>query len=536
MKKNYLVPLLTIAVLIFLPCVNYGLEDEGTELKLYLGEIKFIPVRKPTRIIIGNPAVADVTSVTNDEITLTPKALGATAFIFWDSYGEQSYRITVSSEDMSETKRRIDNMLVKLDLPEVYTKAEDKENKVLLLGRVKTAQDRERISLALGPLKDKTIDLIEVKEEEAIVEINLEVLELDKGATSTLGFTWPGSVTIATDQPQAGGGTATTTVVTAPSNYSTFFDITRWSRTNFEWKLDLLIQEGKARVLSRPRLTCQSGKEAELLVGGEKPIFTTTVAATTGAAGTEVEYKEYGIRLNIKPTVTGEDRLKVALNVEISELESSTPETIGSAVAPTAKAYPLTKRNASTEVFLDDEQTLAIGGLIKQKSSEELRKLPWLGEIPLLGMFFRQRTTSSGGGSSTKGDTELFITLTPKIVSLDKSKKPALKEKETVKIIESQPQKPLVGYAESIQKTILENLTYPNPARELGLEGTVNLILHLSSAGGLLDTLVKNSSGHDLLDEAAVEVAKKITAYPSFPPSVDKKDIWIEVPIVYQLD
>jgi hypothetical protein len=74
----------------------------------------------------------------------------------------------VFAENTVELKRRIDNMLSKLNLPDVRTSAEDEEGKVVLLGTVKRAADRERIVTALGPLKDKTIDLIVVKEEERL--------------------------------------------------------------------------------------------------------------------------------------------------------------------------------------------------------------------------------------------------------------------------------------------------------------------------------------------------------------------------------
>lgn len=531
MKKIFLAASLIIASLILVTGKNYALENQGGELKLYLGQIKFVPVNNPTRIVIGNPDIADVSNVTSDEITITPKAVGSTTFVFWDSYGEQSYQVRVSSEDMTETKRRIDNMLARLNLPEVYTRAEDEENKVLLLGRVKSAQDMDKLSLALGPLKDKTTDLIEVKEEEAIVEISVEVLELDRGATNTLGFTWPGSVNLTeVGSPGLTGGEG--------AKWSTLFAVVKGTRDAFTLKLDALIQEGKARLLSRPRLACQSGKEAELLVGGEKPIFTTTVASTTGAAGTTVEYKEYGIKLKIKPIVTEEKRIKLALNVEVTELESTTPETIGSATAPTAKAYPLTKRNTSTELFLDDEQTLAIGGLIKQKTSEELRKLPWLADVPVIGMFFRQRTTSSGSGYNTKGDTELFITLTPKIVGAKQDA--AQKDKDTVKTeavsVETKESERFLEYAGLIKNLILENVSYPNEAKDAGFEGTVKLSLHLSSEGELIEALIKGSSGYKLLDDNSIEVAKKIPAYPTFPASVEESDLWVEVPIVYKLD
>jgi TonB family protein len=240
--------------------------------------------------------------------------------------------------------------------------------------------------------------------------------------------------------------------------------------------------------------------------------------------------------------LTDDNRIKVALNIEVSELESTTPEYIGSATAPTAKAYPLTKRNTSTEVLLNDEQVLAIGGLIKQKSSEELRKLPWFADLPIIGFAFRQRTTTKGSGYNTKGDTELFITLTPKIVmakkEMPKSDKEEVKTKPvpaSAPIVERMSD-PLQEYTKSIQRRIVGDLVYPAAAKEAGFQGTVKLALHISNRGELLETEVRNSSGYKLLDDNAVATAQEIVAYPPFPPSLNLKDLWVEIPIVYQLD
>ena len=359
MRKFFLAVMLVLASITASPFQPYASDGIDEEIKLYMGEVKTLPVNGIARIIIGNPAIADVVNVSKTEITLSPKAPGATTLVYWDLYGEQSYKLRVFAEDVSIIKRRVDNLLSKLNLPGIYTQAEEDEDKVLLLGTVKTPQDREKVALALGNLTSKTVDLINVKEEETAVEIDVQVLEVDKDATKTLGFTNPLR------------GTVTITEVGSPGLTSAWwgslFKVSNVSRGAFAWTVDALIQEGKARILSRPRLACQSGKEAELSVGGEKPIFTTDVASA-GGEGTSVEYKEYGIKMKIKPTVNEEGRIKVALNVEISEVGAA--DTIGSTDTTTAKAYPLTKRTVSTELYLDDGQTLAVGGLIKQKLEE----------------------------------------------------------------------------------------------------------------------------------------------------------------------
>jgi len=502
-----------------------ALDEEVT--KLIVGETKVVAVRTPSRIVIGNPQVADIAKVTNSEITLSAKAPGTTTLVFWDVFGEQSMQLRVVAEDMSEIKWRVDKILKSLNLPDVSTQAADEEAKVILLGKVKTAQDRERIALALGTLKEKTVDLIEVKEEETVVEIDVQVLELDKDAAKTLGFTWPSSLKL-TDSSGP--------ISTAVTGIKEIFHVSDFTRTAFSFTLDALIQEGKARVLSRPRLACQSGKEAELLVGGEKPIFATYVTEG-GSVGATVEYKEYGIKLKIKPMVQEEERIKLSLNVVVSELQAV--ETLGTGSSIMASAYPITKRTASTELFLNNGQTMAIGGLIKQKSEEDLQKVPWLADVPVLGLFFRRKATKSGGGQGERGNVELFITLTPTIVG--EKKEVAAAEKQIKPQIVSPPivedvSTPLAGYARIIQKRILENLIYPRPAKEAGFQGRVKLNLHLSYQGELLDAMVKDSSGYKILDDNALSAAKNTSAYPPFPPSIDQQELWIEVPISYRLD
>ena len=82
----------------------------------------------------------------------------------------------------------------------------------------------------------------------------------------------------------------------------------------------------------------------------------------------------------------------------------------------------------------------------------------------------------------------------------------------------------------------MANLVYPSSARQAGFAGTVKLNLHLSYIGELLDVVVKASSGHTVLDENAVAVAKGISLYPPFPPALSQKELWVEIPIVYSQD
>ncbi|MBU2222218.1 MAG: pilus assembly protein N-terminal domain-containing protein, partial [Candidatus Omnitrophica bacterium] len=152
MRKIFLVVLL-ILFSVILPLRAQSLDNIAEEIELYIGEMRAIQVHSPTRIVIGNPSVIDVNVVNKNEITIIPKSAGATTFVYWDKFGEQSFKIKIFAENMKDIKFRVDNLLNKLNLSEVYTKAEEEEGKVLLLGRVKTSQERERIITILGTLK-----------------------------------------------------------------------------------------------------------------------------------------------------------------------------------------------------------------------------------------------------------------------------------------------------------------------------------------------------------------------------------------------
>ncbi|MFA5275701.1 MAG: pilus assembly protein N-terminal domain-containing protein, partial [Candidatus Omnitrophota bacterium] len=266
-----------VALFLAIPSFKtYALLDTGEEVRLYMGEVKFVLASNPRRVAIGNPAIADVVSVSKTEVAVTPKSVGNTTLIIWDNFGEQSYTVRVYAEDTNELKRRVDTLLNKLNLPEVYTKADDAEAKVIILGKVKAAADKERIMVILGTLKDKVVDMTVLKEEETVIEIDTQVLELQKGSTDTLGFSWPDSISLS-DVATTGGSVT--------SAWGSLFRMPNVTRTAFTLKLDMLIQDGKARVLSRPRITCLSGKEAKLLVGGEVPVLSGTATASTSGGG-----------------------------------------------------------------------------------------------------------------------------------------------------------------------------------------------------------------------------------------------------------
>jgi len=509
-------------------------EDLLEEVEMVVGDIQVFKADLPTRVSVRNPEILDVQKVSEREVVVVAKSKGITYFVFWDKKGEHPYNIKVLPENIDYINSQIVKIAKTLGLKDIYTKPLKEEGRVLILGSVDKFEDKERLKSALGNLYNSVTDLTEVKSGK-ILEITAEVLELKRGSEKSLGIEWPSSISL-----------------TEPANRwdrlsgtpDALFRISDWTREVFSANIDFLVSQGKARILSRPYILCESGKEAELMIGGEVPIFQTT-AIIGGATGTNIEYKEYGIKFKISPVIK-EDNIQLNLNVEVSDIgeaeEIGTTSTgVGtSSKTVTARAYPLSKRNISTQLSLKDGQVLVIGGLIKQKTQEELKKLPWLSEVPILGTFFKHSDKKTGGGSQELEDTELVITLIPKIVT-EKEKIPSIqttniqKPDEDVLSIYKKTDLPreLQNYILEVQKKISDNVVYPESLVNTGWEGIVFLRLILEPQGNLKDVRLIRSSGYKIFDDEAVKLIRSLS-YNPFPANIDLKELNVDVSIVYK--
>ena len=170
---------------------------------------------------------------------------------------------------------------------------------------------------------------------------------------------------------------------------------------NFAAVLKALESKGAVNVLSTPTILTSDNKEAEIFVGQNVPLITSSTSYNTGVAQTSnVERKDIGIDLKITPQISEGEYVKLDIYQEISAV-----------IANTVKAQDLitTKRSAKTSVVVKDKETVVIGGLIQDQENETIRKVPFLGDIPGLGWLFK-----SVHKDRTK--TNLLIVLTPRIV------------------------------------------------------------------------------------------------------------------------
>lgn len=164
--------------------------------------------------------------------------------------------------------------------------------------------------------------------------------------------------------------------------------------------INALEGSGFAYTLARPSLVALSGQSASFLAGGEIPI----PVPSSGSDNVSIEYKEFGIRLTLTPTVIGRNRIALKVAPEVSELDFTNAVSIAGTIVPA-----LTVRRTDTSVSLADGESFVISGLISTRNNSQVNKFPGLGDIPVLGAFFRDSTIN-------REERELLMIVTPHLV------------------------------------------------------------------------------------------------------------------------
>ena len=226
------------------------------------------------------------------------------------------------------------------------------------------------------------------------IKIEAKIVEIDRGKIKNLGVKWGNDVT----NPGSfafGQGITNSEVGRQWNNFGSYADI--------QAQLDLLIKDNYAKMLSQPNMITLSGTKANILVGGQMPV---PVSNDNGQI--TVEWKDYGIKLEIEPSVNAEDSIYTKVKAEVSAIDWNSSHKIY--ISTTGMAIPpLTMRKADSTIVLASGQTMAIGGLISSEMSKDVQKIPLLGDLPIIGNLFKST-------SFNRNETELLIFITPTIV------------------------------------------------------------------------------------------------------------------------
>jgi pilus assembly protein CpaC len=169
--------------------------------------------------------------------------------------------------------------------------------------------------------------------------------------------------------------------------------------------IEALESKGLVETLAEPNLLAKNGKQASFLAGGEYPYPVAQSTGTGGAAPITIMFKQYGVLLNFIPTITPRGSIRLQVAPEVSALDFTNAIEIGGFTVPA-----ISVRRVKTEVELQDGQSFAIGGLLDNRETETFNKIPFLGDIPILGKFFQSI-------SKNKTNSELIVIVTPEFVA-----------------------------------------------------------------------------------------------------------------------
>jgi general secretion pathway protein D len=241
-------------------------------------------------------------------------------------------------------------------------------------------------------LAAKLVALQDVPEPEVMLEV--EILEVKRNRLLELGIIWPDSLTLTPLPPTALG--ALTLRDLAHTTTSTLGAGIGSATINARHT------EGDAKILANPRIRARNHEKAKILIGDRVPLITTTSTAT-GFASESINYIDVGLKLDVEPSVHLDNDVAIKIALEVSNIVSQLQTKSGSV------AYQIGTRNASTVLRLKDGETQVLAGLINDQDRRDSRKVPGLGDLPLLGRLF-------GSTADDSQKTEIVLSITPHLI------------------------------------------------------------------------------------------------------------------------
>lgn len=398
---------------------------------LHLMVGRSLVISSPTRIkrlSLADPNIADAVLVSPHQILINGKTPGGVSLVIWDEFDQtQTFDIFVDL-DILELSNKIREVF-----PEEPISVEASKDLVILSGRASSQAIADKVLEVVSATTPKVTSLMEVPVaptkgeillEVRFAEVNRAALEqhginlFSTGALNTIGTTTTGQFGDfgRFDIRDAFGVRAdpfpNVPLPTAgPSTVPFGTDISVQDVLNiFLFRPDIhlgaviraLKQQNLLQILAQPNLLTETGKEASFLAGGEFPF--PVLQGGGNFQSITIQFKEFGVRLGFTPTITPEGRIHLKVEPEVSALDFANALTISGFLIPA-----LSTRRVRTEMELNDGQSFAIAGLIDDRLTESANKVPWLGDIPILGQLFRSR-------SKSKSKTELLVVVTPRIV------------------------------------------------------------------------------------------------------------------------
>ncbi len=382
-------------------------EAEAPE-RLHLLVGRSLVISSPTRIkriSIADPNIIDAIMISPTQVLLNGKTPGGVSLVLWnESDQSQTFDVFVDMDILGLSLK------IKEVFPQEPVQVEANKDVVLLSGRISSKAVADRILQVVSAAAPKVISLMEVPTAPSKGEILLEVkfAEVDRNAASQLGVnlfnTGTTTKTIGTTTTGQFGGFPSQS--TSPTT-QTITDVLNVFLFRPDISLGAVIKALQSKnllqILAEPNLLTQTDKEASFLAGGEFP-FPVAQPSAGGTSVITIQFREFGIRLNFKPTLTEDGLIHLKVRPEVSTLDFANAVTISGTTIPA-----LSTRRVEAEMELKDGQSFAIAGLVDNRVTQTVSKIPGLGDIPILGNLFRSRSFS-------KSKSELLVLVTPHVV------------------------------------------------------------------------------------------------------------------------
>jgi pilus assembly protein CpaC len=349
--------------------LSFHAPSNADPLNLRPGFQQILDIQSVTRISIGNPEIIEAQPLPKGAgIIVVGKKEGETDLVIWEKDKRTEWKVTVREKNFAmEDIRAFTAFFPNLSVTE-------SGSSVILAGLVSSSADKKLLEDFAKSRSNVHLRLSLPEEKRSLLSYDLKIIEISKGASYQLGIRWPDSLAV-TGSWASGGNEGTTFTVAS----------------DFEARLNLLLANGRARILANPRIVCESGESASFLAGGEVPIVIVTPETRT------VEWKTYGIVLKLQPKMDAGNKIRTQITAEISTVDHGS----GSSQVP-----GFLTRRVTTHFSSPSGGTVMLSGLIKSEMAKDIAKVPLLGQIPILGELFKSR-------SFRENQSELAIFITP---------------------------------------------------------------------------------------------------------------------------
>ena len=394
-------------------------QDSANDLVVGAGKSVLVDCALPVeRIAVGSGDIAEATAVSPTEVMLNGKAPGETSLIIWQRGGARQFfnvqvrAVTTATNDKLDSVRRE----LRTEFPGQAFRVSSENGQVFLRGTVKDLGSSDR-AVQIASTAGKVVNLlyVDLPAPEPQILLKVRFASLDRTRSNQLGLNVfslgaansLGSVTTQQFSPPtiqgSGIGGGTTGPTATFSNLLNLFIFRQ--DINLGATLQALETKGILEVLAEPNVLTANGKQGSLLAGGQYPY--PVVQGISGGSGgaVTIQFKEFGVRLNFIPTITPRNTIRLQLAPEVSSLDFANGISLSGFTVP-----GLTVRRVKTEVELAEGQSFAIGGLLDNRENETFEKIPFIGDVPILGKLFQSI-------NKTKSNTELIVIVTPEIVN-----------------------------------------------------------------------------------------------------------------------